>query len=254
MIFDDNKPKNWYNDYCSCCKSTKLKMHGCGGADCYVSICSACIDKWGVFVEERGVHVCPACANGTAPFTDKFIANSKNTDENKIKIRRDFSNEIRGQASKVLMLDCGEATQHLKKSVSSKLEIHVPNPDPVICKKLKRFKAKAYQMRLSHMLTLNKIKFDAAWLDYCGVYDGSNVKGYYPREDLRKMWERCLNRQRKTVHLAVTFCKRGCHTGMKNMINEQKQTAKMWGWKAVPTKQVEYGKGMYYVMFKATKI
>jgi len=254
MLFDLNKPKNWHNDYCSCCKTTTDMLIECTGADCYVSVCSVCVGQWGIFLEDRAsAYVCPACVNGTAPFKDKFIVNKKNTDENKIKIREDFTKDISGQVSKVLMLDCGEATQHLKKK-APKLEIHVPNPDPVICKKLKKAKAKAYQMRLSHMLTLNKVQFDAAWLDYCRTYDGSNVQGCYPREDLRKMWERCLNRQKKTVHLAVTFCKRGCFTGMKNMINEQKQTAKMWGWKAIPTKKVEYGKGMYYVMLKETKI
>jgi hypothetical protein len=252
---DTEKPTGWHDTYCSGCKSTPKKLSHCAAEDCYMSFCTSCRAK--CCKEIHGLTICKHCFSGTKPIGDKFEENEKHDDPMKKFFRMKFVNQVareakRSESSNILMLDCGETTdEFMKMDVDG---VWVPNPSPEITEKLRGMGAHAYQQRVGHFLTQKYCTYDYVWLDYCGSYDGSNVTGAYPRQDLRKLWEYALGKKNEKVYVAVTFCKRGGSTSMEQMIQEQVETAETHGWEAKAIDKKHYGKSMYYVMFKASLV
>jgi hypothetical protein len=246
FTIDTEKPDGWHDDFCSGCKSSSVKIQ-CSAVDCYASFCSGCKKKCGT--EMYGCFfICTMCAKGTQGFGDDFLKNEKNITYTKQCIRNDFCSVI-SNSMNILMLDCGETSECIFDNFRPR-GVWVPNPSAEITEKLRNMGVFGFQQRLGYFLTQKYTVYDAAWFDYCSTYDGSNTGGFYPRHDLRKMWEYGFNKESKKVHLAVTFCKRGCSTSMDGMIQEQIETAKLNGWKAKVKHVIEYGQ-MYYVRFEA---
>ena len=258
---DRHKERRDPDEFCYKCLGEE-NLRPCCAADCYSSVCAVCVRK-GLCVSVFNVGVaCLQCVTN-GPISTEY--RHKPEDATKRECNASFVRRVVSTKNRphVLLLDDGTTTSRIAEACrryGARATVHVPNPDrtalaaAVSGARGSPVDVWASSARVSRWLVdahfSGTPKLTCAWIDYCGTFDGNDTTGVFPREDVRRIWENCLDRTAKRVFVAFTFSKRNARTSQQDVIDEILETASLNKWSDKVDDLKTYG-NMFFVMFKA---
>lgn len=254
VMTDFSKTEGMHDEWCCNCKRADLFLFKCQAENCYASFCPTCSVK-SKSVIHNNMFICGMCMGVQQPIGDSFDISGKSTTNNKVDANFafffwvNFLHVYAGTScsKNILVLDGenGQTSSWFLSEISTPLKVFVPNPDKDICIKLSRMGVTAIPIRVGGFLTNTRndesFRFSAAWMDYCGSYDGSTTSKVYPRQDLWKLWFSGFDKNGDAL-LFLTISMRGkVLTSVDQIQAEQIQTASLYGWTARCVPARRYG-------------